>query len=69
MDRGRDAVKPIPRYTGKSALRLRPWGKVLNPLLSAEHVGDVDAAFLAHFLRGAWRNDQSAGSRDERRRT
>jgi len=34
-------------YSGKSPLCLRPWGKVQNPVLSAEHVSDVDASFLA----------------------
>jgi hypothetical protein len=34
-------------YAGESPLRLRPWGEVHNPVLSAEHVSDVDASFLA----------------------
>ncbi len=34
-------------YFGESPLRLRPWSEVQNPVLSAEHVSDVDASFLA----------------------
>ena len=46
-------MKPGPRlwslaiYSGKSPLHLAPWGQVQNPVLSAEHVTDVDASFLA----------------------
>jgi hypothetical protein len=34
-------------YSGESPLGLTPWGEVRNPVLSAEHVSDVDASFLA----------------------
>jgi len=34
-------------YSGESPLHLRPLGEVQNPVLTAEHVSDVDASFLA----------------------
>lgn len=50
---GIDATKPGPRawsiaiYSGESPLRMASWSQVQNPVLSAEHVTDVDASFLA----------------------
>lgn len=50
---GITAAKPEPRswsiaiYSGESPLRMAPWSQVRNPVLSAEHVTDVDASFLA----------------------
>jgi hypothetical protein len=47
VESGREQSWSLGIYSGKSPLHLKPWAKVQNPVLTAEHVTDVDASFLA----------------------